>query len=139
MAGLAEIDTGYKPEFGLGALYQGMNAANADMSAQEEILRQFLANQREQQMQPLDIEKARLGNIGLGYSPITNDTAQFFYANLFNANVTTLYVGGAFTSPASYLASWNGSSWNDLSGNTLNNIVYTLYVSGTNLYLKFFT
>jgi len=50
-----QIETGYKPEFGLGALYQGFNAGNADMSAQEEILKQFLANQREQQMQPLDV------------------------------------------------------------------------------------
>lgn len=49
------IETGYKPEFGLGALYQGFNAANADRSAQEEIIKQFLANQREQQMQPLDV------------------------------------------------------------------------------------
>ena len=61
------IETGYKPEFGLGAVYQGFNAANADMSAQEELIKQFLANQREQSMQPLDIEKARLGNIGLGH------------------------------------------------------------------------
>ena len=53
------IETGYKPEFGLGAVYQGFNAANADMSAQEELIKQFLANQREQQMQPLDIDKAR--------------------------------------------------------------------------------
>lgn len=55
MAGLPMIETGYKPEFGLGALYQGFNAANADMSAQEELMKQFLANQREQSMQPLDI------------------------------------------------------------------------------------
>lgn len=49
------IDTGYKPEFGLGALYQGYNAANADQSAELELIKQFLANQREQQMQPLDV------------------------------------------------------------------------------------
>lgn len=55
MAGLPSIDTGYKPEFSLGALYQGMNAANADMSAQEELIRQFLANQRETAMHPLDV------------------------------------------------------------------------------------
>lgn len=55
MAGLPMIETGYKPKFGLGALYQGFNAANADQSAQEELLKQFLANQREQSMQPLDI------------------------------------------------------------------------------------
>lgn len=56
---LPEISTGYKPEFGLGALYQGFNAGNADMSAQEELLKQFLANQREQQMQPIDVNQAQ--------------------------------------------------------------------------------
>ena len=58
MAGLPSIDTGYKPEFSLGALYQGMNAANADMSAQEELVRQFLANQREASLQPIDVAQA---------------------------------------------------------------------------------
>jgi len=64
MAGLPMIETGYKPEFGLGALYQGFNAANADQSAQEELMKQFLANQREQSMQPLDIEHRKLQNQG---------------------------------------------------------------------------
>ena len=59
MAGLPSIDTGYKPEFALGALYQGFNAGNADQSAQQEIIRQFLANQREQSMQPIDVEQAK--------------------------------------------------------------------------------
>ena len=53
------IETGYKPEFGLGAVYQGFNAANADMSAQEELIKQFLANQREQNVQPIDIAQAQ--------------------------------------------------------------------------------
>lgn len=50
-----DISTGYKPEFALGALYQGMNAANQNMSAEEELIKQFLANQRELQTQPIDI------------------------------------------------------------------------------------
>lgn len=62
---LPTIDTGYKPEFGLGAVYQGFNAAHADMSAEEELIKQFLANQREQQMQPLDVTKAQLTNEGM--------------------------------------------------------------------------
>lgn len=49
------ISTGYKPEFALGALYQGMNAANQNMSAEEELIKQFLANQRELQTQPIDV------------------------------------------------------------------------------------
>ncbi len=53
------IETGYKPEFGLGAMYQGFNAANADQSAELELVKQFLANQREQQMQPLDVDVRR--------------------------------------------------------------------------------
>lgn len=54
---LPMIETGYKPEFGLGAVYQGFNAGNADMSAQEELIKQFLANQRERQMQPIDVQQ----------------------------------------------------------------------------------
>lgn len=53
------IETGYKPDGALGALYQGFNAANVDQSAELELIKQFLANQREQQMQPLDVEKAQ--------------------------------------------------------------------------------
>jgi len=52
---LPQIETGYKPEGALGALYQGFNAANADQGAELELIKQFLANQREQQMQPLDV------------------------------------------------------------------------------------
>ena len=61
---LPTIDTGYKPEFGLGAVYQGFNAANAEQGAELELIKQFLANQREQSMQPLDITKAQLTNDG---------------------------------------------------------------------------
>lgn len=59
MAGLPMIETGYKPEYGLGALYQGFNAANADQMAQEDLLKQFLANQREVSSQPIDIEQLK--------------------------------------------------------------------------------
>lgn len=52
---LPTIDTGYKPEFGLGAVYQGFNAANAEQGAELELIKQFLANQREQSMQPMDV------------------------------------------------------------------------------------
>ena len=50
-----QIETGYKPEFGLGAMWAGENAANAEMANQLDFIKQFLANQREQQMQPLDV------------------------------------------------------------------------------------
>lgn len=62
---LPTIDTGYKPEFGLGAVYQGFNAANAEQGAELELIKQFLANQREQQMQPLEVKKANLTNKGI--------------------------------------------------------------------------
>ena len=48
------IETGYKPEFALGALYQGMNAANADEMAQQEIIDRVLSNFKRQQDAPLD-------------------------------------------------------------------------------------
>ena len=51
---LPMIETGYKPEFGLGAMYQGFNAANADQSAELELVKQFLANQHAQVQNPLD-------------------------------------------------------------------------------------
>lgn len=50
-----QIETGYKPEFGLGAMWAGENAANAEMANQLDFIKQFLANQREQQIQPLDV------------------------------------------------------------------------------------
>lgn len=49
------IETGYKPEFALGALYAGENAAYAEQSQQEDMIKQFLANQRERMSMPLDM------------------------------------------------------------------------------------
>lgn len=51
---MAEISTDYKPNFALGALYQGFNAANADEDNLQEIMRKYLSNQREQNQEPLD-------------------------------------------------------------------------------------
>ena len=51
---MQNISTGYTPEFGLGALYQGFNAANADQSNELELIKQFLANQHAQVQNPLD-------------------------------------------------------------------------------------
>lgn len=53
---MINIDTGYKPEFGLGAIYQGENAAYANMNNQLDLIKTMLANQRETQMQPLDLQ-----------------------------------------------------------------------------------
>ena len=50
------IETGYKPEYALGALYQGFNAGNADMAAREDILKQYLANAKTAQEMPLDLD-----------------------------------------------------------------------------------
>lgn len=49
------IETDYRPNFGLGAYYQGINAANAKQLTEEDILKAFLANQKEQNEQPLDL------------------------------------------------------------------------------------
>ena len=56
---MERIDTGYKPEFALGALYQGENAANAEMENQLNFIKQFLTNQRQQQMMPIDVAQAQ--------------------------------------------------------------------------------
>jgi len=49
-----EISTGYKPEFTLGGLYQGYNAANAEEIDKQEMIKAFLANQHAQVQNPLD-------------------------------------------------------------------------------------
>lgn len=51
---ISQIETGYKPEFALGAMYQGENAANADMNNKLEFIKQYLANQHAQVQNPLD-------------------------------------------------------------------------------------
>lgn len=53
---MQNVQTGYTPEFGLGAVYAGQNAADTQTNNQLDILKSFLANQREQQMQPLDVQ-----------------------------------------------------------------------------------
>lgn len=58
---MQNIETGYKPEFGLGAWFAGENAANTEAANEEDLIKSFLANQRERQMQPIDVEKAQLG------------------------------------------------------------------------------
>lgn len=62
---LTNINTGYTPEFALGAMYAGENAATNRMGNQLDLIKNFLANQREQQMQPLEVEKADLTNKGM--------------------------------------------------------------------------
>lgn len=51
---MTPISTGYQPEFGLGALYQGFNAANADKLNEEEVLKHFLQNQKDIREAPLN-------------------------------------------------------------------------------------
>ena len=66
---MANINTGYQPEFGLGAYFAGENAANQEAMSQEELVRAFLENQKAQQsyMQaertnPLDVIKRQQDN-----------------------------------------------------------------------------
>ena len=54
-----DINTGYKPEFGLGALYSGWNAGTRMRSNEEEILQQLLANRQKQQEMPYDLDIKR--------------------------------------------------------------------------------
>lgn len=55
-----QIETGYKPEFALGALYQGQNAADAQSQNDQELIKQFLANQHALVNNPITEEKNRL-------------------------------------------------------------------------------
>lgn len=50
------IETGYKPEFSLGALYQGENAAAAQNMQTQEIIQQALANIQKQASFPIEME-----------------------------------------------------------------------------------
>ena len=64
---MQNINTGYTPEFGLGAFFAGQNAANTQAANEEELARLFLANQRELSMQPLDVQRKQLEVPGLEY------------------------------------------------------------------------
>ena len=64
---MQNINTGYTPEFGLGAFFAGQNAANTQAANEEELARLFLANRREQAMQPLDIQRKQLEMPGYEY------------------------------------------------------------------------
>ena len=68
-----EIKTGYTPEFGLGAFFQGVNAANADAFNEEELLKQRLANQQSQVMNPLE---ARLKELSIAPAEYQEKFAQ---------------------------------------------------------------
>lgn len=57
---IQQMETGYKPEFGLGALYSGWNAGNTMRSNEEELLRQILANKQKEQEMPYDLAVKRL-------------------------------------------------------------------------------
>lgn len=48
-----QIETGYKPEFALGALYQGQNAADAQAQNDQELIMKFLANQHAIENNPI--------------------------------------------------------------------------------------
>lgn len=56
---ISKIDTGYQPEFALGALYQGENAAASQMDNQLNFIKQFLANQKAQELNPLEVQQAQ--------------------------------------------------------------------------------
>jgi UDP-3-O-[3-hydroxymyristoyl] glucosamine N-acyltransferase len=78
--------------------------------------------------------------IGLGYTPITGDTAQFFYANLFNSNydvtITKSFNSNTtpqWTSVTSQVVSGNLIYPGTITINQLNvNEVYTIDIQSTN-------
>jgi hypothetical protein len=64
---MTPIQTGWQPDGALGAMYHGMNAANAEDENEENLARLFLANQREQQMLPLDVQGKQYDLTGKQY------------------------------------------------------------------------
>lgn len=52
---MQQLPTDYKPDGALGGLFAGFNAADAENFNQLELIKNYLANQREVQMQPLDV------------------------------------------------------------------------------------
>jgi len=65
-----------------------------------------------------------------------------YSARQFNNNVfalvfigSDLYAGGDFTSPYSYLAKWNGTTWSALGTTGVNGNVYALTPISTTLYV----
>jgi len=75
------MDTGYKPEFALGAWVAGENAANQRALAQEELIKNYLANQRETSIQPLDksIKETEAARAEMGRSSPMLDAYQRGY------------------------------------------------------------
>lgn len=57
---MTPIQTDYVPNGALGALFQGYNAANADAFNEEELLKQRLANQQSQVINPLEAQLKQL-------------------------------------------------------------------------------
>ena len=53
------IETGYKPEGALGALYQGYNAADAQSMNELDMIKQYLANQKQEQLNPIEVAQAQ--------------------------------------------------------------------------------
>jgi len=69
---MQNIETGYRPEFGLGAFFAGQNSANANDINEEELSKLFLANQRDAQMLPYDLQRKQLEVPGLQYEAELN-------------------------------------------------------------------
>lgn len=78
---LPQMDTAWRPDFGLGAYVSGQNAANTESSAQEELVKQFLANQRERQMQPLDVD-VRAQEAGLARAKMADPEFNKWYLEM---------------------------------------------------------
>ena len=53
---MQELGTGYKPQWGLGAVLAALNDTTKEQFNQEDLLKSILANQREQQSMPLDMD-----------------------------------------------------------------------------------
>ncbi len=74
---------------------------------------------------------------GSSWSSVTTQTINDGVLSVALDSSSNIYIGGAFTqigaSTFNYIAKWNGSSWSAL-GTGFNNVVYTISISGTDIY-----
>ncbi len=71
---------------------------------------------------------------GSGWGVLGNGTNGTVYA-IANPSSNTVYIGGAFTTPETYLAKWNGATWSSLNADVINGAVYAIEPSGFYLYI----
>ena len=87
------VQTDYTPNWGLGAVYAGENAAMQEAANKEELIKNFLANQRERQMQPLDVD-VRAQEAGLARAKMADPEFNKWYLEMTKGQGKTMGAAG---------------------------------------------